>query len=355
MESCCKVDYILLILTVEASLSNVIEHEDNSSDKLITIGEKDSSIPLRLYQDIYSQINGRNGKIEKSYDDNLLIDFQEIEQLHHQMMQLCSVHNVIASNEVVYIFHEKDRKQQFPSFESFKNHNANATSPTVNITIKYNFSILPTGVTGSRKPQEYVVFIRLTSRVAVLEKLKEDAPSFLRGGLLLMSDVAEIKVEYSDYVVARGFTEAFDEWIKGCKTSPPKKWLHILRNYSRFIPKIMQASMITVLGIFALRSIPKFFSAPLIAENGAAFFVVFSTAAYIVLSIAYLLGNKIEDNIDSYPILSYVKLNRGDDKLIEDFSNNQKHVIRSFIINASMTIILSIIATEIDKLIPVAP
>jgi hypothetical protein len=125
-------------------LSNIIEHSDNgnTSERVIRVGDN-TPISMKTYQDCYHQITGKTEQIKKRYQDDLLIDFSALEQLNNKIMQLCEVHNIIANNEVISVFHEKERKEQFTSFERFKIYNSNSVSPTVSAVIKYNFSIIP--------------------------------------------------------------------------------------------------------------------------------------------------------------------------------------------------------------------
>lgn len=209
-------------------MSEIIQHSDDGAQSVqVGDGQESSVIPIKVYQHIYHQITGRTEQIKKTCDDNLMIGIQEIEQLHHKITQLCDVHRIVAKNETVSVFHGQDRKEQFTSFERFLAYNSNSASPTINIVLKYNFAIV---VAGLKNPQEYVVTIRLASRVALIKKLKEDAPPFIPGHFFsaMAGDVAEIKVEYADYVVARGFVEAFDEWVKGCDTDSEPKTINFL-------------------------------------------------------------------------------------------------------------------------------
>lgn len=146
-------------------MGELIEHADEGGNVVRVNGERGESIvPVKVYQDVYHQITGRTEEIRKRYSENILVTFDEIEQLHHKLKQICDVHNIVASNEVVTVFHEKERKEQFTSFERFRAYNANAASPTVSVVLKYNFSILLPGLT---RPQEYAVTVRLASRVAL--------------------------------------------------------------------------------------------------------------------------------------------------------------------------------------------
>lgn len=209
-------------------MGEIIEHDDNGSAPPIRVGESGALVSAKVYQDIYHQVTGRTEQIRKRYSQNLLIEFSEIEQLHHKINQLCDVYNIIARNETVSVFHHKERKEQFTSFERFRTYNANASSPSVNVVLKYNFSIVPAGLD---RPQEYVVTVRLTSRVAMLEQMESEAPPFMRGRVFgfFTGNTAEVTVEYADYIIARGFLEAFDEWISGCRDEPDVHWVVFLQ------------------------------------------------------------------------------------------------------------------------------
>lgn len=333
-------------------MGELIEHPENedSNIEVIRVGDSDSRVSIKVYQDLYHQVTGRTEQIRKRYSENLLVEFSEIEQLHFKVQQLCDVHKIVACNEVISVFHDKERKEQFTSFERFRAYNANAASPTVSIVLKYNFSIIPAGL---ERPQEYVVSIRLTSRVALLQQIEDEAPPFMRGRLvgLVTTNTAEVTVDYADYVIARGFLEAFDEWVRGCKKTPPIMWLDTLRGWSTFIPGVARLIAGGLVSWFAFQSIPTFFSATATAEVWARFFVVYAGGAFLVVTLMGAMGNLIEEAIDSYPVLSYLKLNKGDRNLIDEFGQRRSSVLFKFAISSGMSIILGIISAKLEKLI----
>ena len=260
---------------------------------------------------MYHQVTGKTEQIRKSYDNNLLIDASEIDQLHRKIMQLCDVHHVIASNEVISVFHDKERKERFTSFQRFKAYDGNTTSPTINLVLKYNFSIM---VAGSKNPQEYTVMIRLASRVALLQGIKKNAPAFMPGRIfhMIAGEVAEIKVDYADYVFARGFIEAFDEWIDGCNCTPESVFFKQAGRVSMFLPKLagpMMAASALVFAALAISKNPNVSSAPV---DALLFVTVFIGGLYLLVTLSTLAAKLIEHAIDSHLELSYVKLNKGD-------------------------------------------
>jgi hypothetical protein len=159
-------------------MSEIIEHDDAGNGRVVRVGQTHTQVSLKVYQDIYHQVTGRTEQIRKRYSDNILAEFSDLEQLHHKISQLCDVHHVVARNETISVFHDKERKELFTSFERFRAYNGNATSPSVNVVLKYNFSIVPAGL---ERPQEYVVTVRLTSRVAAVKQLEDEAPPFMAG------------------------------------------------------------------------------------------------------------------------------------------------------------------------------
>lgn len=327
----------------------IIEHEDSGNDETLRIGDSSSPISVKIYQDIYHQITGRTEQIRKRYTDNVLIEFSDVEQLHHKINQLCDVHNVVARNESISVFHNKDRKDQFTSFERFRLYNSNTASPTVTIVLKYNFSIIPAGI---NRPQEYVVTIRLTSRVAMLQQAEENAPSFMRGRVIsfLNENTAEISVEYADYVVARGYLEAFDEWIRGSKCSPSINWVIKLQRWSYLIPNIFRNLMAFSITWFALGDLPEYFNENSNSEAWVKFLLIYAGAAYILISLSNTTGKFLEEAIDNFPTLSYLKLNKGDIKVIDEFQSRRKSSVLKLAWSQMLAIALAIVASKLEKI-----
>src|SRR5690606_4253036 len=178
----------------------------------------------------------------------------------------------------------------FTSFERFRAYNSNTASPTVSIVLRYNFSIIPAGI---ERPQEYVVSIRLTSRVAMLQQIEKEAPPFVRGHLvgIVALNIAEVTVDYADYVIARGFIEAFDEWVKGCKKTPPLAWLDHFRRWSHLAPGVAKILAGSLVSWFAFFAIPTFFSAATSPDIWARFFVVYAGGALIMVPLMGAMGN----------------------------------------------------------------
>lgn len=336
---------------MEKEVSEIIEHSDDGN-QITQIGDGQTSpaISVKVYQDIYHQITGRTEQIKKAYDASLLIEMSEIEQLHHKILQLCDIHRIVAKNESVSVFHEQERKEQFTSFERFRSYNANSASPTINVVLKYNFSII---VADRKNPQEYVITIRLASRVALIKKLKEDAPPFIPGHFIaaMAGDTAEISVEYADYVVARGFIEAFDEWVKGCNTENEPKTIKFLKKYSFIIPRALGPLVATSTLFFTLKYIESNNITDFSTIYIAKFFITTLIGLYLLIAASAVAGKLLENSIDRYMATSYLNLNRGDSKLISEFIRGKKGRWIEFLFGSFLTVILGIASSKLATMI----
>jgi hypothetical protein len=333
-------------------MGELVEHPDKGNGKVevVNVGEGHSSVSLKTYQDIYHQVTGRTEQIRKRYSENLLIELGDIEQLNHKVRQLCDVHKVVAGNDTVTVFHAKERKEQFTSFERFRAYNANTASATVSLVLRYHFSIIPA---GNSRPQEYVVNIRLTSKVAAIEQLQEEAPPFMRGRLFgfMVGPAAEVTVDYADYVIARGFLEAVDEWVKGCRKTSTNKIVGLLQAYSHYIPGTAQISAAAAVSYFAYQAVPNVVGDGTNPAAWARFAIIFLGGSYIMVNLVRTFAELTERAIDSFPELSYVKLNRGDELLVESAQKSTPRAWIRLAVSAILTIALGVISSKLEKFI----
>ena len=320
----------------------------NNKVNIDTSGGRRSIISPKVYQDIYHQITGKTEKISKSYKNNLLIDFEEIKQLNIKVLQLADIHHVIGKNESIVIYYDNDRKEEFTSFERFEKYNSSKNKATLNLILKYNFLIqLP----ELPNPQAYVLTIKLNSRLAMIETLEREAPAFIPYGIFafMHRNSAEISIEYIDYVIARGFIETFDEWVNGCHSIAINKYLNFFQSSSKYLPIILQLIIgtITVYSfLLFIETLPDIFS-----QSWGRFFVISFVSFFFIIKAASLVGSFIEKYIDSFYQDSYLRLTRGDEKLIERSKARKRGIAIRIIFQVCFTIILGAIGSKLANYI----
>jgi hypothetical protein len=59
----------------------------------------------------------------------------------------------------------------------------------------------------------------------------------------------------------------------------------------------------------------------------------------------------IEEVIDTYPTLSYMNLNQGDQKLIDDFQSRRTRATLKFLGSTAFTIVVAILSSKLEKLL----
>jgi len=63
------------------------------------------------------------------------------------------------------------------------------------------------------------------------------------------------------------------------------------------------------------------------------------------------IGSLLEEAIDSYPVLSYLKLNKGDANLIDEFRGRKNAVLRKLAVNSVFSVLLGIVSAKLEKLL----
>lgn len=332
-------------------MTNILEHNSKHEDQTILVGDKNEEhhVSLKAYQDIYHQITGKTEEISKRYRDSICLEYSDLEELNIKIEQICDIYTVVALTTTVTIYHEKERKEIFTSFDRFRKYNSSSVSPTNSILLKYNFSILPSRL---NKTQEYVVTIRLTSRVSTLRELERESHPFMRGSYTYMmsSDTMEVTVQYVDYIIARTFMEATDEWLEGLNKTEENKIIKSIQGRTEYISIYGKLIIATVCSYFLYISVGKLLQ----IDNNiilTKLFIVSIMGIYSILTISNIIFSKISDNINYSTALSYLKLNKGDNKIISEYKSKNNKKIFYFLLNAILAIILGVIASLISTVV----
>ncbi|WP_200172284.1 hypothetical protein [Ectothiorhodospira shaposhnikovii] len=117
------------------------------------------------------------------------------------------------------------------------------------------------------------------------------------------------------------------------------------------MPKLLQLGAAAGIAFYALRTVPDVLVTPVDAQLTARFFIIFYAGFFIVNRIAFMAGSMMEDAVDSYSTISYLKLNNGDRKLIENFSKKRRRVFGKFFVGCLVTVALGILSSKLATLI----
>lgn len=260
---------------------------------------------------------------------------------------MCTQWTVLESNENITIFHVDDNKEVFSSIDRLQLYDSSKSEPVESVTFEFNVLV---SLSVVEKPQPYKVTIRISSKIAAMHKSEKERVGraifrLFRGGVI------SIDIEYVDYVVARNMLSTLDSWVKEIEVTKKQKALELLQKYSHWAPRL--ASL--VLFFFAVYA--AVISANLIdfpaTDNSLLAKYLLSSFGYIVgfFFLGAILGGFIEGSIDRLEEVSYINLNKGDQKLLAEFQRrNTRSVwkaVISFVLITGHAVACSYIAAVI--------
>ncbi|MBY3220280.1 hypothetical protein [Rhizobium laguerreae] len=241
------------------------------------------------------------------------------------------------------VYHSNESKEQFSSFDRFRGYNKSSLNPVENIHIEYNILILLPHI---RDPQNYKIEIDIHSRAALINRAtKQIGP----GGMLfriLANQTGEIKISYVDYNVSLNFMIAIEQWFQGLRLEKESVSLRLLKKHSHhfsFLFKYISVSAFLLMNYnFVL---PRFNTESIRDFMGYAIFIF--GFAYVLGGCAAKIGDFVEQSVDSINPLSFVSLNRGDDKLATETRQQNRGGSISAIVGVAVAVVVNVFSSYI--------
>lgn len=258
-----------------------------------------------------------NEETQRSYNNNILVKFSDLKELHLKTIQSIKSLNPAKSAIGIRIdvVHNEGEADKFNSFESFETHNITSPNPTAAINMSYTFTLYDK---ESCQFEQYKIHNLVKSRIAELKQLESEAPPFIPKALLVnvVTTSARIRVEYTDYVKARHFISMFDEWIRSCDESPTNLFIRKLKPVSHLFTEF---GVLLIYAILAYSTIHQIKVGGLNQDSFVTFMIAYASIFIICGTISRLFLRKIERSIDGHFTLSYLEINKGDNKLIKEY------------------------------------
>lgn len=303
-------------------------------------------VSMKTVQQIYSELTGKEETLEKTYEKNFIIGYEDLYQLNAKIFQITEQFNIVAQNCAVTIYHTNNQKQVFSSFERFKLYDSSVTSPTEKINLEYDFLIIQP---NTQKPQAYKIEISITSRSAAIEKQKKMTglqAHIFHEFITLRS--ARSEITYIDYSVARTFQVAITEWFDSLKDHLEPKYIKLLKRFKYSYPFILSCLSIVFCSLFYITKILP----TEISNREIAFHVIlFCSLIFLIPKISYEIGDYCHSTIAKVHPASYLSLTRGDELLAESSSKYNKNNIIITLSSITFAILINIIANALTPLI----
>lgn len=320
--------------------------ETPTGDMAIIGDEPGTNYPvsMQLVQSIYNELTGKSEKISHGYAKPYQIMIEDLEQLNTKIIQLQEQYQISSHNCSVTIYYYKDTRETYSSFERFKLVDKSRLSPINSIVLKYNFLIkLP----KTNRLQNYNLSIRLSSRITAVKELKEDLPEEFELPMFLLDRNAQVTIEYVDYLVARNFQDAIKGWVDGLTENQFPKIVQHIRQKAHYIPRITKYGMGLLVLCLILDLVNIFLPKGSVELNVLTkFLLIAMSVQFLTFNIADWLGGLSGKGLRSMHEISYIKINKGDEREIEKALRENKYAMIKIILGILGTIILGVI-TEV--------
>lgn len=275
----------------------------------------DSANDFKVAQAVYNTVTGKTEKLSRAFTKNYTVDLGALVQLHDKCQQMIAQWSdqILGQNNSVTVIHLHDNKQQFSSFERFKLYDCTKTAPVEALFYESNF--LLKGPQGKGHPYKFTV--RIVSRVAAYKGMRDgNAPSFVMRMVEIPAIMVEI--EYVDYIIARNIMTSIESWVDHVESAVTPKTIDFLQRYSEWFAPSLSGIMLLISGCVMAKVSREWITA---SANHAdlAHFMIFAFVVIMASTrIARILGKILESQVDSILAISYVKLNKGDDRLVQN-------------------------------------
>jgi hypothetical protein len=221
-------------------MSEITQHTGDQSSGSITIS--DSDMPFSAYQAIYHKLTKRVERINRKYDDPVLIYAEDIKNLNDRICQLLAPHNISGSRCEISHATQDGSSWVYSSVEKFIMMNNTAREFSSSLSYEFDFLIvLPSRVDEARDvAQRYK--LRLLFEQTVFEKDDARVPFFLRG-FTAKSDLT-MSLQYTDYAIAQAIEAVVHGWIRSLKKQKKSGILKVLERTEgairTFVPAVVQ-------------------------------------------------------------------------------------------------------------------
>lgn len=332
------------------SSNDIGQPNSEGSGDLAVIGEgtpNETRLSIQVLQGIYHELTGKTEDVSKSYEDPYQVDINNLNQLDHRIRQCCEQYNIKAANCSVKVFYVNDTAETFSTYERFSGFNAGSTSSVESILLTYNFLIV---LPKLEKPQSYTMSIRIASRIAIEDQMRERMDFHIPKIIRTMGQrTAVVNIKYIDYAVARSILNTVDQWFEGLpKSSVPKYWKYLLKR-THYIPLFSKYFVGLLVAFFIVRSTNEFLPTDASLRDLAVFFIWTFVGLFACYKLVHHIARGAEHSIDNWSQLSYLSLTAGDKNLIKDAQSQNKTSIILGSIKFVTAILISVVAEIIIK------
>ncbi|WP_146227424.1 hypothetical protein [Pseudoroseicyclus aestuarii] len=330
---------------------------DGHNEEIVNIGQSNTSLTFHDLQSIYNELTGRKEQLRDCIGPGYRISFEDLIQLNFKIEQCLASYGAKIGNCAVTVVYVNGQREVFSSFSRFKLFNVGNPSATLNLTLEYNFILIPA---GSNQTLQYKLEVDLPSPVGAFRKAKTTDYGNYSLGLMAQNLHGHSKITYVDYAAARHFQAQVSEWVDSLTIVEKPAWLKFLQRHSHHfhfltISICSAALLVSVLYYIAAQPVLLSTSEPTAHHMQTYNELLYSALLGLVMatSLGYVCGKALEVYVDRVRPMSYLLLNKGDENLIAEQKVSQRKAKLVFIAWIALTglsaIALNLIASALFR------
>jgi hypothetical protein len=300
-------------------MNDVIEIEENG--EVVVLGEDSaaSQISYQLAQDFYNEITGKSENKKESYRTPVILTLDNITQLQHRINQYVEQYNVCATNEVYSIKYIDDSSERFSGLERLKLHASGSGVAVEEFNAQFNFLVI---LPKTSRPQEYKISVKIVSRVAKIENMREEmGASHFQVPLHQFERVktAVFSIDYVDISVANGFMSVLNNWFSAIEKNEVNGIIKIIRKYSHLFPVSFKYGFLALTSYYVFDLSSHIFVQPTADMRVTSLFILSSAlVAFIMYRLGIYFGRKTERNVDNIYEPSYINFSGSDENFVKE-------------------------------------
>ena len=226
--------------------------EDTNIRPMLVIS--DDKVPTSAYQAIYHKMTSKVESLSEIFHDSYKIKIEDISHLNNIIETTIKQFTIKGQKCQITLSLNKGESLVFSSFEKFYKFNFSTVCSTSKIVYDLDFfTVIPVEI----KDAEDIVQ-RFKATVSIDQDFVEDdedsMPAYLQG--MWAGRNIYLKIEYSDYSVARNIQSVVRDWVSGLPTDKKSAYRKFLDKHGEFfnffVPRFFSFGTLISFSAFAL-------------------------------------------------------------------------------------------------------
>lgn len=326
--------------------------DGNEEGSQVILGDESSqqAMSFKLAQAFYNELTGKSERVKEEFNSAFILTMDNVQQLHHRIIQSTAQYNVASANASFSVEYLNDSSERFSSIERFMAHAGAKGLAIEEVDISYSLLVI---LPQTNKPQEYRINIRLISRCAKVEKMKEeikDLPVSIPLWQFEGKLTCRASIDFVDITVANSFMSVIKSWTDCLEVTEMNFALKKIRPLSKFFPAACQYGLLAAGTYYTYGAIEPYFETP--TPELTTKFVLFAILMnFILLKVGRFIGNKAERHLDQIYQPSYINFSGADVKLAKGSSSSVRTNVTLSVSYIVLTLVLGVAASSIANLI----